>query len=562
MTNKIFRSTVIVAAFVFIATVLLVMGVIYDHFSNVQKEQLAEEAELIAMGVDLGGNGYLDSLEADGYRVTWVAEDGKVKYDTKADPDKMTDHSNREEIKQALKTGSGESSRYSNTMLEREIYSARKLDDGTVIRLAATQLTIGGLLLGVSSQLIVVTFLALLLSFFLAYRLSKRIIKPLNEMDLDNRETVPYEELKPLVDRISAQEQLIREQTISLIQKENEFSAAIENMKEGLVLVDSKGTLVTVNHSACSILGIPDHQKGETLDGCTDNEEIQELLRKTRKGEYSEKRISVGNVQYEFHASPVMSRGKVSAVVIIIIDITEKERAELIRKEFTANVTHELKTPLQTISGSAELLAKGVVRPEDIQSFSDRIYAESKRLIALVEDIISLSKLEESEFEFEKEKVDLLDLAGAAVDDLRPAAERKGTEIRLNGDPAYVNGVPRLVESIMFNLLDNAVKYSGENGNVTAAVYRDGDKAVFSVADNGIGIADDEKERVFERFYRVDKSRSKEAGGTGLGLSIVKHAAMINNADIELTSTLGKGTVVKVLFPVFEEAEEGAEEEE
>ncbi len=558
MTSKIFRSTCIAAAFVFLATVLLVMGVIYDHFSNVQKEQLSEQAELIAIGVNEGKGGYLDKLEADGYRVTWIEEDGTVKYDSKADPDKMTDHSTREEVKEALRTGSGESSRYSNTMFEREIYAAKRIDDGSVIRLAASQLTIGGLLLGVSSQLIVVAFLTLILSFFLAYRLTKRIIRPLNEMDLDNRETVPYEELKPLVDRISTQEELIREQTVSIIQKENEFTAAIENMKEGLVLIDSNGSLVTVNNSACDILGIPEYHKGMIFEDCTGNPEIQELIRKTESGSYSEKVITLGDAQYEFHASPVMRDDAVAAVVIIIIDISEKEKAELIRKEFTANVTHELKTPLQTISGSAELLAKGVVKPEDVQSFSDRIYSESRRLIALVEDIISLSKLEESELEFEKEKVDLQDLAKITIDNLRHAAERKGTEIRLNGGPALISGVPRLVESIMFNLLDNAIKYSGENGNVTVAVYRDHDKAVFSVADDGIGISEDEKERVFERFYRVDKSRSKEVGGTGLGLSIVKHAAMINDADIELTSTLGKGTVVKVLFPVYEEAEEEA----
>ena len=558
MTNKIFRSTLIAAAFVFIATILLVMGVIYDHFSNVQKEQLAEEAELITIGVNNGGEEYLNELEADGYRVTWISEDGTVKYDSKADTDKMTNHSTREEVKEALQKGSGESSRYSNTMLEREIYAANKLKDGTVIRLAATQLTIGGLLLGILSQLIVVTFLTLILSFFLAYRLSRRIIKPLNEMNLDNRETVPYEELKPLIDRITAQEELIREQTVSLIQKENEFTAAIENMKEGLILIDSKEMLVTVNNSAGSILGIPDYYKGMSLKECCSDPEIEELIRKTKRGNYSEKIISVGNVQYEFHASPVKNGDIVSAIVIIIIDITEKEKAELIRKEFTANVTHELKTPLQTISGSAELLAKGVVKPEDVQSFSDRIYLESKRLIALVEDIISLSKLEESELEYEKERVDLYESAKTAIDNIRPAAERKSIEIRLNGEQGFVYGVPQLIDSIMFNLLDNAIKYSREDGEVTVAVYREQDKAVFSVADNGIGIAEDEKERVFERFYRVDKSRSKEAGGTGLGLSIVKHAAMINNADIELASMLGKGTIVKVLFPVCEGVEEEA----
>ena len=558
MTSKIFRSTLITATFVFIATLLLVMGVIYDYFSNVQKKQLAEEAELITIGVNNNGEGYLKELEADGYRVTWIAEDGTVRYDSKADPDKMTDHSTREEVKEALQKGSGESSRYSNTMLEREIYAANKLKDGTVIRLAATQLTIGGLLLGILNQLIVVTFLTLILSFFLAYRLSKRIIKPLNEMDLDNRETVPYEELKPLVDRIAVQEELIREQTVSLIQKENEFTAAVENMKEGLILIDSEEMLVTANNSAGSILGIPDYYKGMSLKECCGDPEIEELIRETKRGKYSEKVISVGNVQYEFHASPVMNGDVVSAIVIIIIDITEKEKAELIRKEFTANVTHELKTPLQTISGSAELLAKGVVKQEDVQRFSDRIYLESKRLIALVEDIISLSKLEESELEYEKESVDLYESAKITIDNLRAAAERKGIEVRLNGEPDLVYGVPQLIDSIMFNLLDNAIKYSREDGEVTVAVYREQDKAVFSVADNGIGIAEDEKERVFERFYRVDKSRSKEAGGTGLGLSIVKHAAMINNADIELTSVLEKGTIVKVLFPVYEGVEEEA----
>lgn len=452
MTGKIFRSTIIVAAFVFVATLMLVISLIYAHYSGVQKEQLAEQAELVAIGTNEGGSEFIRKIQADGYRVTWIDEDGTVKYDSKADSDKMSDHSTREEVKQALESGKGESARYSRTMFEKEIYAAQKLDDGTVIRLAATQITMSGILLGILNQLIVVTFLTLILSFYLAYRLTKRIIDPLNKMDLDDKDSVPYEELRPLVDRIQTQEELIEEQTVSIMQKEE-----------------------------------------------------------------------------------------------------ERKKAELVRREFTANVTHELKTPLQTISGSAELLSKGVVRPEDVPEFSDKIFMESKRLITLVEDIISLSRLEEEGLEFRKEPVDLYDIAKLTVRNLRPSAERNGTEVLLKGESVEINGVPQLLESIVFNLLDNSIKYSGENGEVTVSVFKQDGKAVLSVADNGIGIPEEEKERIFERFYRVDKSRSKNAGGTGLGLSIVKHAALIHNADIEITSMLGKGTDVKVLFPLESE---------
>ena len=456
MTGKIFRSTVIVAAFVFVATLVLVISLIYAHYSEVQKEQLDEQAELIAMGTNEIGSDFIHKIQADGYRVTWIDEDGTVRYDSKADSDKMTDHSTREEVKQALESGKGESSRYSSTMFEKEIYAAQKLDDGTVIRLAATQITMSGILLGILNQLIVVTFLTLILAFCLAFRLTKRIIDPLNKMDLDNSDTVPYEELKPLVNRIHTQKELIKDQTVSLIEKEN-----------------------------------------------------------------------------------------------------ERKKAEMVRREFTANVTHELKTPLQTISGSAELLSKGVVKPEDVPEFSDKIYMESKRLITLVEDIISLSKIEEAGLEFRKERVDLYEIANLTVRNLRPSAERNGTAVTLEGDHVEIDGVPQLLESIVFNLLDNSIKYSGNNGEVTVSVTEQDEKAVLSVADNGIGIPEDEKERIFERFYRVDKSRSKNAGGTGLGLSIVKHAAMVHDADIEITSMLGKGTAVKVVFPIEnEEAKE------
>lgn len=553
MTGKIFRSTVIVAAFVFVATLTLVISLIYAHYSGVQKAQLAEQAELVAMGTNKGGVSFVRQIQADGYRVTWIDEDGTVKYDSKADSDKMADHSTREEVKQAFESGKGESTRYSRTMLEKEIYAAQKLDDGTVIRLAATQITISGILLGILNQLIVVAFLTLLLSFFLAFRLTKRIIDPLNKMDLDNRDTVPYEELRPLVDRIQTQEELIKEQTVSIIQKENEFTAAIENMKEGFILLDSEGSVITVNHSAKKILDIPEYYRGKDLLGFNDSIEIQEMLRRVMKGEYAEVIVPVGKVQYEFHANPVMSGEVVTAVVIIILDITEKEKAELIRREFTANVTHELKTPLQTISGSAELLSKGIVRPEDIPEFSDRIYMESKRLVTLVEDIISLSKIEEAGLEFRKERVDLYEIAKLTVRNLRPSAERNGTEVTLEGESVEIDGVPQLLESIVFNLLDNSIKYSGDSGEVTVSVMKQEEKAVLTVEDNGIGIPEEEKERIFERFYRVDKSRSKSAGGTGLGLSIVKHAAMVHDADIEITSMLGKGTAVKVLFPLKDE---------
>jgi two-component system phosphate regulon sensor histidine kinase PhoR len=547
--KRIFSSIVLVGIFVFAASVILIMGVMYTHFSAVQREELRDQAELIAQGAETERS-FIKAIDAKNSRITWVDKDGEVKYDSKADPSEMENHKKREEIREAFEKGEGESSRYSSTMLEREIYVAERLDDGTVVRLAATELTIPGLLLGVLNPMMIVAILTLLLSLFLAFRLSKRIIKPLNDMELDEKGDVPYEELKPLVDKLTSQKEMIRDQRVSLLQKENEFSAAIGNMTEGFILLDVKGCIVTANRAAKEIFGIPSYPEGNDIMRYNDDPELKAVIKRAEKGEHCEVMIPIGDIDYEFHISPVLSGSEVTAVAMMILDITEKEKAEMIRREFTANVTHELKTPLQTISGSAELMAKGVVKQEDISEFSEKIYAESKRMIALIDDVIGLSQLEEAGAQIKKEELDLYAVAELTVRDLLPAAEKRGIKISLEGGSVIIQGVPQMMESIIYNLIDNSIKYGREGGHVDVHIDRFDKSAVIEVADDGIGIPESEKERIFERFYRVDKSRSKEAGGTGLGLSIVKHAAMIHDADIEVESDEGKGTTINVTIPL------------
>lgn len=549
MIERIFKSIAFASLFVFVCSIILIMGVMYTHFTNVQRTQLKGQAELVAQGLDHAEHKYFDDLKVEGYRITWISEKGKVKYDSANKENKMENHLEREEVKEALKNGTGESTRYSTTMMERQLYVAEKLSDGTVVRLSTTQQTVLGLLVGLLNPLIIVIVLSLGLSLFLAYRLSKRIIKPLNEMDIDGGE-VPYKELAPLVARIRSQKERIRSQKEALRQREKEFETTILNMSEGVLLINSDGYIVSVNASAKRIFDMDEYPEGKHIFDYLDTYEMRNMLQEAESGDHSEIRVPVGDIDYELHASPIYNGGKVSAISVIVFDITEQEKAEIARREFTANVTHELKTPLQTISGSAELLANGMVKEQDVRDFGGKIYSESKRMINLIDDIIDLSHLEEDGNDLRKEETDLYGIAEKTVVNMTQTAERFNIDLELTGRSVMLKGVPHLLGSMVFNLVDNAIKYGREGGKVTVNVSKEGNEAVLTVSDDGIGIPDDEKERIFERFYRVDKSRSKEVGGTGLGLSIVKHAALIHNAEVSLESVLGKGTKIKVAFPL------------
>lgn len=550
MTKKIFRSTAVVATFVFLASVALIMGVLYTHFLNVQVGQLKAQADLAAQGINKSGVEYIKGIEAEGYRITWIDPDGKVLFDSDADANNMENHLQREEVQQALQKGEGESSRYSTTLLSRQLYVAERVDDGSVIRISDSQHSILGLLLGMIQQIITMAVIALALSLILAYRLTKRIIEPLNKIDLDkpDKDGV-YEELHPLVDRIIVQQNQIRTQSQKLQQKQKEFDASTANMDEGLLIVNDREEIISINRAASEMLDIPRYLLGRQLHDLVKIPEVIRAYEKTMDGEKADVDMQSGDKQYQIHASPVQTSGKITASVIFILDVSARKEAEQMRREFTANVSHELKTPLQTISGSAELIAEGLVKSEDLPEFGRKICHETSRLLALIDDIIGLSKLDEGAEDMRHEKVDLFSVSSKVVADLSQVADSSGVRLSFSGQSAFVEGDPTLLESMIHNLCENAIKYSSENGNVDVKVENGGDEVRLTVSDNGIGIPKEDQERVFERFYRVDKGRSKEVGGTGLGLSIVKHSVLLHKGRVELESEPGKGSVFTVYLP-------------
>lgn len=546
MTKRIFRSTFAVAAVVLLASFVLITGVLYEYFSNKQMDQLNMQTHLAAQGVESAGADYFNDMDIDGCRITWIAADGTVLYDSQAQQSGMENHADREEVQQALKTGHGESMRYSTTLMERQLYSADRLPDGTVVRISDMQYTPLTLILGMIQPVIII---ALLLSLFLASRMSKRIVKPLNELSLDNADRIEtYPELEPLTDKLRSQQHQLREQETELRRRRDEFEAATGNMTEGLVLLNEQGSVLSINRSATHILYISRYCIGKDIRAVSAVPQLRELAEKALGGEHCEAHVCLGGVSYRLYASPVTSGDKVTGAVLLMLDTTEKEQAEQLRREFSANVSHELKSPLHTISGCAELLANGIVKPEDVPHFLSQIQSEAKRMIALIEDIIKLSHLDEGAEDMQREDVDLLAVARRQADNLSQAAESAQVSLSVSGESAVVNGIPQLLDAIVHNLCENAIKYNRPGGFVKVNVRREGGSALLTVEDNGIGIPPEQQERIFERFYRVDKSHSKEVGGTGLGLSIVKHAAALHNAKINVVSAPGKGTVITVAF--------------
>lgn len=550
MTKRIFRTIFIVAVGVFLASALLFMTVLYDYFSTVGQNQLRAQIDLAAQGVTNEGIEYFDGLEAHNYRITWIGKDGSVLYDSVSNANDMENHFEREEVKEALTKGYGESFRYSATLTERYLYSAKRLPDGTVIRLSVAQNSMLVLTFGMLQPIIIIFAMAIILSAFLASRLSKKIVKPLNELNLDEPlENDGYDELSPLLRRIDTQQQQIRQQKEELNHKQSEFEAVTSGMAEGIILLNPKGTILSINRAASKLFGTDSFVVGENILSVNRSLTLTELLQKAEEGKHAEAVMTFDSGKYQLTASPVTANDEIIGIVVLILDVTEKEKAEQMRREFTANVSHELKTPLHTISGYAELLSNGMVKQEDITAFSKRIYTEAGRMICLVEDIIKLSHLDEGAEDMKQENTDLLVLADHVVTTLMPEAKKTGVAIELHGESAVLCGIPQLLESIVYNLCDNAIKYNRKNGSVSVTVKNEEASVVLSVVDTGIGIPEEHKERIFERFYRVDKSHSKEIGGTGLGLSIVKHAARLHQAEIELQSVVGEGTAVTVKFP-------------
>ena len=551
MTKKIFRSIFAVALTVFLCSVVVIMGALYGYYSSNQMKLLGSQVELASQGVELAGVDYLKSLTADDYRVTLIDSDGSVEFDSAADSAQMENHLERKEIKDALKNGEGQATRYSSTLMERQLYSAKRLSDGRVLRLSCSQYTWWTLFVGMLEPVVAVFFAAVGLSLFLAFRLSKRIVEPLNKMDFDG-ENPPegyYEELSPLVSRIESQKEELKYKEAELKRRKDEFNAATKKMTEGLVLLNEKGKILSINDSASKLLSISSYCVGKDILLLNHSFEMQELIGKAKEGRHCELIVPLDDADYEVTASPVMTDGKVTAIALLIVDITEREKAEQMRREFTANVSHELKTPLQTISGCAELMQNGLIKPEDVEKFGERIYSESKRMITLVEDIIGLSRLDDGTVDTNKEPVNVKETVSTVIDILKDSAQRKNVTVSLSGDDVTINTVKRLLSEVVYNLCDNAVKYNKDGGRVDITIKEQPDFVSVTVADTGIGIPGSAINRVFERFYRVDKSHSKEVGGTGLGLSIVKHAVKLLGGDVSLESKENKGTSVTVTLP-------------
>lgn len=555
MTKRIFRSICLVALTVFIASVLFIMGVLYEYFSNVEQAQLRMQTNLAAQGVTNEGIAYFHNLHITNYRISWIDADGKVIYDSESDTATMENHLEREEVLEALSAGYGESRRYSVTLTERSLYSAQKLEDGTILRLSISQRSILTLLLGMTQPLCFIFAVAMILSIFLAMRISKKIVKPINEIDLDHPlSNKGYDELSPFLRRIDIQQKQLQGQKAELQQKENELNTIIGCMNEGMVLLNPRGRIISINPAAEKLLHAEKDCVGMDMLSLCRNHRLQEILSDALRGKSGEQVISLQGESYRIDADPIVSDHAVKGAALFFFNVTEREKAERIRREFTANVSHELKTPLHSLSGYAELLKNDMVEEGDKIPFAGKIYDEAQRLIRLVEDIISLSHLDEGAADGEREPTDLYELARKAMESLKPAADASRITLELFGAPAVLNGIPRLLYSLIYNLCDNAVKYNHEYGKVTVTIQNRETSLVLSVEDTGIGIAPEHCERIFERFYRVDKSHSKEVGGTGLGLSIVKHAARIHNAKIEVNSNVGKGTAVIVTFPKREVA--------
>ena len=549
MTKKIFHSILLVAGTVLLASLLVIMGCLYEYFGSVEKKQLRDELELAAVAVKENGTEYLSQLSSERYRLTWIENDGTVLYDTVTDAESLENHADRVEVKQALEYGEGESTRYSSTLLQKTMYCAERLADGSVLRISMSRATAGVLLVGMGQPILAVLIVALILSSVLAKSLSHRIVQPLNKLDLEHPlENDAYEELAPLLGRINRQHLQIDEQMDELQRQQTEFSQITSSMREGLVLLDEKEHVLSINPAAEKLFGTDESCVGQDFLTIDRSHDMSLAIERAMDEGHSEARVERGGRIWRFDVSRIGASGAAVGAVLLAFDITERETAEQTRREFTANVSHELKTPLQGIIGSAELLENGMVKQEDVPRFVGHIRKEAQRLVTLIGDIIRLSQLDEGDA-MPTEPVDLLAVSQEAAENLHDAAAARNVTVSVTGQPAVLPGVRRLIYEIVYNLCDNAIKYNRDGGRVDVTVAADAGGSSITVADTGIGIAPEHQARVFERFYRVDKSHSKASGGTGLGLSIVKHAVQYHHGRIELESTPGTGTTIRVVFP-------------
>ena len=548
MTKKIFRSMITIASVVLLSSLFVATTFIYDYFNRSQVKQLKEELALVEETVNNVGIEYFENFDSTMFRFTVVDSGGTVLYDTVADATQMENHGDREEIKEALKNGHGSSARNSSTLTEKTFYEAVLLETGDVLRISVSRLTLGALFVGMSPAICVIVFVAGIMSFLLSSKMTKKIIEPLNRLDLENpTENNSYEELGPILTKINKQHKQINRHIKELHRKTDEFEQITSSMSEGLILIDDKGKILSINNACKKIYVIKTDVIGSNLLSIDRTKQMSNAVKGALDGGHSEFTIQKNGYEYQFNVNPIETDGKRLGAVILAFDITEKTFAERNRQEFTANVTHELKTPLQSIIGSAELLENGLVKAEDTGRFVGNIRKEASRLVNLINDIIRLSQLDENH-EPATEIVNLREVANEVIEILTASAVKKNVSLEVTGDACVIYGVRRYIYEIIYNLCDNAIRYNVDGGKVTIGIHRENNQNVIIVSDTGIGIDAEHHARIFERFYRVDKSHSKETGGTGLGLSIVKHAVMYHKGKIELESEKGKGTVVKVLL--------------
>ena len=544
MTSRIFRSSVFVAVVVLLCSLGTVMGVLYNHFSGVQVEQLKDELSLAVTGTEQYGNAFLENVEADRFRVTWIDGDGTVLFDTQVDQAAMENHADREEIREALETGTGSAVRASSTLTKQTFYEARQLADGTVLRISTSQESAWFLMIGMLWPIFLVALLAIGLSAILARRMAKKIVEPLNTLDLEHPLINDvYEEISPLLHRIHRQHNQITAQLEELRRKADEFEQITGNMQECLVLLSSEGTILSINPTAKRLFDAQDDCVGKNFLMIDRSSGMRTAVNNVLDKGRGHTRANRNGRDYQFDLSRIESDGTVIGAVVLGFDITERMNAEQLRREFSANVSHELKTPLQGIIGSAELLENGLVKPEDTPRFVSHIRKEAARLVNLIEDIIHLSQLDEG-VELPRTQVDMLQVSKDVKAILEPGATEKQVVITVSGEGFVVEGVHRMLHEMVYNLCDNAIKYNIRGGSVIIHVAQ----KKLTVCDTGIGIPPEHQSRIFERFYRVDKSHSKAYGGTGLGLSIVKHTAAYHKADIHMESVPGKGTTITVAF--------------
>jgi len=544
MTSKIFRSTVLVAVVVLLCSLITVIGVLYTHFTGVQVQQLKDELSLAVTGTEQYGNAFLENVDADRFRITWIDTDGTVLFDTQADQTAMENHANREEILEAFETGSGNAVRNSSTLTRQTYYEARRLTDGTVLRISIKQASVWALMIDLLWPIVLIAVLAIGLSALLARRMAAKIVGPLNKLNLEQPlSNDTYEELSPLLRRINQQHLQIASQMRKLQHKADEFIQITSNMQEGLVVLDQETYIRSINAAAMRIFRAEETCVGSSFFRVNHSNALRQALNDALDRGHGSAVLELEGKIYRFDMSDIRSDGNLLGAVILAVDVTQAQNAEQMRREFSANVSHELKTPLQGIIGSAELLESGMVKAEDTPRFVGHIRKEASRLVNLIEDIIRLSQLDEGA-ELPTEQVDMLALANDVKEILTSSAVEKNVKIHISGDGFAIQGVRRMLQEIIYNLCDNAIMYNVPGGSVTIHV----DKNRLVVSDTGIGIPAEHQDRIFERFYRVDKSHSKASGGTGLGLSIVKHAASFHKAKITLESTPGKGTTITIQF--------------